>query len=413
MSITTKKALPESPPLTPPRTLLDRGRPTAIHISALSEYPPPLTPDQSPHPGFAYDSPVLVSPGDLSGAESGTIGLGFSFNGDSVYDYPLSAPAVQNDKEKEKRAAYNFRTTRASPVSQFSSPKLSLSKPRTEIASPTLSTAVSNIFRIPRRFRPALLAAMSLFVMAIILISRSVSASASAQRMNLNLLNAAREHNFSPFGRRASTEPAQVAMVPRPRLRLPPKPVGKAIKFESHEDELLALIGFITAATGNSLPMSLDTSAPIDPFVLLGFDPTGPSAADDVEYLKEEVNAQHPLVLFGKLRDPVHRELVSLLEEYRIQPPPLIVDVDERRDSTVFIPTIHRLLQTDSLPHLLMQGKLVAPAADLLNMDAKTFKAALENDAVTVRPLTKKEKGRKEKLRAQRERLLRPAPIVE
>jgi hypothetical protein len=197
----------------------------------------------------------------------------------------------------------------------------------------------------------------------------------------------------------------------------PPKVQQPSIKLSAH-DELLALIGFITGATGNSLPPTVDPSVPIEPSVLLGFDPTDSSAHQDLELLKDEVNTQYPLVLMGRMRDPWNIEVVRMLDEYKISPKPLIIDVDQRRDHILFIPVVARLLETDELPQLLLQGQRLGSAQELVGMDEAELKAKLTSThALTMRRLSKKEKkghghGKDGKMKAERERLLAPAPIV-
>ncbi len=142
-----------------------------------------------------------------------------------------------------------------------------------------------------------------------------------------------------------------------------------------------------------------------------------------------EINTIYPLVLFGKMRDPWHREMKKMLAEYKIVPAPLVIDVDQRRDHEVFIPLLARLLGGTELPQLLLRGKKLGSYLELLDIKEKgEFGAVLEDSGFVVRD-AKKKKGVKERERlevrdeilfppgftadGQNERILGPAPIVD
>ncbi len=66
-----------------------------------------------------------------------------------------------------------------------------------------------------------------------------------------------------------------------------------------------------------------------------------------------------PIVLVGKMRDPWHREIKKLLASYKISPPPMIIEVDQRSDVEHLVPLLARLLDSDELPHVLVGGKTI------------------------------------------------------
>lgn len=127
------------------------------------------------------------------------------------------------------------------------------------------------------------------------------------------------------------------------------------------------------------------------------------------------MNTIFPVVVMGKMRDPWLREVKKMLAEYKITPAPLMIDVDQRRDQSTFIPLMARLLGTPELPQLLLQGKSLGSYHDVLALrDAGTFRSTLEaSGAVSVRDAKKKKKGVKERERIENERVLGPAPIVD
>lgn len=158
----------------------------------------------------------------------------------------------------------------------------------------------------------------------------------------------------------------------------------------------------------------VDTSIPLDPSAILDFDPTHPHARDDLDLLKEEIHTLYPLILFGKMRDPWHREVKKMLAEYKIIPAPLIIEVDQRRDNSVLSATLARLLGTNELPLLTLFGKNMGSYHDVLGLrDAGELKSVLEAGGLSVKPAKKNKKTVKEKQREENERILGPRPIVD
>ncbi len=126
-----------------------------------------------------------------------------------------------------------------------------------------------------------------------------------------------------------------------------------------------------------------------------------------------------PVIVMGKMRDPWLREIRKMLAEFKITPAPLVIDVDQRRDESTFIPLINRRMGSAELPQLLLQGKSLGSYHDVLALgDAGTFRSTVEaSGAVSVRDAKKKKKkkkkGIKERERIEKERILSPAPIVD
>lgn len=114
------------------------------------------------------------------------------------------------------------------------------------------------------------------------------------------------------------------------------------------------------------------------------------------------------------MRDPWHREIRRILAEYKISPAPLIVDVDQRDDRDIFIPVLQRLLDTTTLPQLLLNGRSLGTYRDIREMrEDGTLKETLEAGGVAVTRRKAKAKRPKEKERLENERVLGPAPVVE
>ncbi|WVQ86239.1 hypothetical protein IAT38_008407 [Cryptococcus sp. DSM 104549] len=194
--------------------------------------------------------------------------------------------------------------------------------------------------------------------------------------------------------------------------------VGESLgdRFLNKGEELAALIGFVTSTTSNALP-DLDPTIPIDPSLILEFDPSTPNAPKDIDILQWEVNTLYPVVLFGRMRDPYHREIKKILASLNMAPAPLVIDVDQREDSHVFIPVLERLLGSSKLPQLLLQGEVVGDYHEVMDMVAagKLKDKLVGSGAVTARDQKAKVKkrGLKERERQENERVLRPRPIAD
>jgi hypothetical protein len=171
---------------------------------------------------------------------------------------------------------------------------------------------------------------------------------------------------------------------------------------------------FITATTANALP-PLDPELPLDPEAILDFDPSRPDATEDFDFVKAETNTVYPIVLFGKMRDPWHREIQKVLAEFKITPSPLIVDIDQRRDHLLFIPLLARIFGSDELPQLTLAGESLGSYHDVLELrDSGKLRTALEASGhVSIRDIKKKKKGAKERERLDNERVLAPKPIID
>ena len=83
------------------------------------------------------------------------------------------------------------------------------------------------------------------------------------------------------------------------------------IQFGSPKEELAALISFITSTSADALPVN-EPTLPLEPAIVLDFDPARASARDDLDLLVSEINSIYPVVLFGKMRDPYYREIKDL-----------------------------------------------------------------------------------------------------
>ncbi|KAI9638087.1 uncharacterized protein MKK02DRAFT_31589 [Dioszegia hungarica] len=267
-----------------------------------------------------------------------------------------------------------------------------ISKPK---AGPGHTSTLSYLLRVPRRSRPLVLVVFCVVVFALVALTNG-SPRAPA--------GASTRVQATAFAK------MDAPIVPHATVRPTDLP---SIAFESAEEELAALISFITSTSANSLP-SLDPTKPLEPGAVLDFDPTHPNAREDLNLLKDEIHTLYPLILFGKMRDPWHREVKKMLAEYKIVPAPLIIELDQRRDNEMLSPLLARLLGTKELPLLTLFGKSLGSYHDVLDLREKgELKAVLEEGGMSVKAAKKNKKTKKEREREENERILGPRPIVD
>nr|ODN95125.1 hypothetical protein L204_04473 [Cryptococcus depauperatus CBS 7855] len=257
------------------------------------------------------------------------------------------------------------------------------------------SLSIARFLRIPRRLRPLLLFCVCIVTLCLFVFNRALSEARAAKSLAMQ--------KQESLGRRHVHIEGVYDINDRKQHRL----------LKEAEQARTAETDFVTSTTANVIP-NLDLAMPLDPSLVLDFDPYHPNARRDLAILQLETNALYPLVLFGRMRDPRYREIKSILSKVKITPPLLTIEVDQRRDHKVFIPTIARLLGTFELPQLTLEGKVIGNYKEIMSLHTS---GALndklqENGSVLVKEL-KKKKSFWERERMENERVLGPAPIVD
>jgi len=138
------------------------------------------------------------------------------------------------------------------------------------------------------------------------------------------------------------------------------RPTYEPITF-TPEQELAALLSFITALPSNALPQSVDPSKPIDPELVVDFDVR--KERDEVErelaVMESSVWEMYPVILFSKSHNAPTRDLQSVLKTMRLKPDVTVIEADTRVDASALSATLSRLTGMPSLPILLIGGKPV------------------------------------------------------
>ncbi|KAL7418052.1 hypothetical protein BDY24DRAFT_8704 [Mrakia frigida] len=122
--------------------------------------------------------------------------------------------------------------------------------------------------------------------------------------------------------------------------------------------ELASLLTFMVASEANTVP-NVDPSAPLDPHLVLDFDPFSVRAKKDLREMRATLWRDHPVVFLSQTRNAHSRFIKSTLADLHIHPAPLIMDIDQRSDADTLLPLFQRLIGRSELPILLVGGELV------------------------------------------------------
>ena len=112
-------------------------------------------------------------------------------------------------------------------------------------------------------------------------------------------------------------------------------------------DELAALTAFMAALPWNALPSHINPNVPLDPNIILDFDPSHPRARSEMDALRRETWQLNPVVLFGKSRNAPTREIRSALENIGVDTNAVMqFDMADRVDSDLVMNVLRRLVST-------------------------------------------------------------------
>ena len=150
--------------------------------------------------------------------------------------------------------------------------------------------------------------------------------------------------------------------------------------------------------------------------LVLDFDYTkAESARADMQQLTEDVFALFPVIIVGRMRDPHHREMLRIMSLYTSSPPPLVIEVDQRKDVDTLVPLLARLLDTDVIPQIIINGHAAADHPKLAALQGSgDVKEYFQDRGITLndKKMKKKAKYIKDAERREKERILGPKPIA-
>ncbi|VDC06832.1 unnamed protein product [Peniophora sp. CBMAI 1063] len=163
------------------------------------------------------------------------------------------------------------------------------------------------------------------------------------------------------LNQRPSSPNASVsASAPRPSAPTPSAETAPRLQLQlTPRQELAALTSFLAAHEQHALPTETELGAPLNPELILDFDPSTPLASEELAQLQLDVWYHNPVVVFGKSLQPATRRLREALAEMDLRVDETVVELDTRNDGGIIESTLRRLLPDSSaqLPVLLLNGQ--------------------------------------------------------
>jgi len=133
--------------------------------------------------------------------------------------------------------------------------------------------------------------------------------------------------------------------------------------------ELDGLIYFLTMFEGSFLPPGLNVDTPMDRKIFLG-DQSSTMSDEEWEHRLGVMRKDHPLVIFSKTYCPYSRKAKELISTYNVDPPPHIIEVDERVDGDRVKTLLTRLTGRSTFPNVILDGKSIGGSDELRQLEA-------------------------------------------
>jgi len=161
--------------------------------------------------------------------------------------------------------------------------------------------------------------------------------------------------------------------------------IAQLVKFKSKAkvDEIYGLLHLVTDDAEHEhilsqLP-SFDPSKPVEMSVYAAQQPLD----WDQETLR--LNEKHPVIVFSKSYCPFSKRAKLLLEQYDLNPPPNVIEVDLRDDNVQIKQILTRLTKQSTFPNIFVRGQSLGGSDDLhaLHTDG-SLKKILESAGVTI-----------------------------
>ncbi|ESK93842.1 glutaredoxin domain protein [Moniliophthora roreri MCA 2997] len=151
-------------------------------------------------------------------------------------------------------------------------------------------------------------------------------------------------------------------------------------------DEIYGLIHLVTNEDEEHQHV-LSSAPDLDPTEPVDMNLYAPGEEKDVDWEKEVsmLNEKYPVVVFSKSFCPFSKRAKALLETYGLRPPPKVIEVDLRDDSTQIKAILTRLTKQSTFPNIFIQGKSVGGSDDLHKLHSeKSLRRILEKAGVQV-----------------------------
>ncbi|KAJ6629451.1 glutaredoxin [Mycena sp. CBHHK59/15] len=110
---------------------------------------------------------------------------------------------------------------------------------------------------------------------------------------------------------------------------------------------------------------------------------------DDLDWNEtvQSLNERYPLVVFSKSYCPYSQRAKALLSTYDLSPPPKIIEVDLRGESSLHVKhVLTRLTRHETFPNVIIRGKSIGGSDDLKKLHAdRSLRRMLEGAGMTIR----------------------------
>ncbi|KAL4252803.1 hypothetical protein ABKN59_005408 [Abortiporus biennis] len=156
--------------------------------------------------------------------------------------------------------------------------------------------------------------------------------------------------------------------------------------------EIHGLLHFVTAHPGRRLDEtegSINAAGvglvKVDPTDLVDLRVFSPDGDDNWAHHLGALKAEHPLIVFSKSYCPYSRRAKDLLATYKLDPPPTIIELNERSDGPIIQSILRRLTNRGTVPNVILHGTSIGGSDDIMQLhEQKKLKSVLQEGGLKV-----------------------------
>ncbi|CED85166.1 Thioredoxin-like fold [Phaffia rhodozyma] len=149
-------------------------------------------------------------------------------------------------------------------------------------------------------------------------------------------------------------------------------------KWADERSELSSVLNFIITEEMNALPANMDPTSPVDPEVVLDFDPYTSTAEGQLIDMEVSFWETFPIVLVYRYADASAKKIQSQLDQLHIHPAPVTVDLEARSDAAVITPLVQRLVDYPiDQPMLFIGGELIGGLTEIQDLKESKLKSLI------------------------------------
>ncbi|KAI0785679.1 thioredoxin-like protein [Abortiporus biennis] len=156
--------------------------------------------------------------------------------------------------------------------------------------------------------------------------------------------------------------------------------------------EIHGLLHFVTAHPGRRLDETEGSInavgvglVKVDPTDLVDLRVFSPDGDDNWAHHLGALKAEHPLIVFSKSYCPYSRRAKDLLATYKLDPPPTIIELNERSDGPIIQSILRRLTNRGTVPNVILHGTSIGGSDDIMQLhEQKKLKSVLQEGGLKV-----------------------------